>query len=60
MKYEQHKIIGQLIKEEVERQGLSAKKFGEMICCERANVYKILLVSAKPHIKSLNSFTIKS
>ena len=34
-------IIGQLIKEEVERQGLSAKKFGEMICCERANVYKI-------------------
>lgn len=41
MKYEQHKIIGQLIKEEVERQGLSAKKFGEMICCERANVYKI-------------------
>ena len=36
-----HKTIGQLIKEEVERQGLSAKKFGEMICCERANVYKI-------------------
>lgn len=38
---ETHKKIGQLIKEEVERQGLSAKKFGEMICCERANVYKI-------------------
>lgn len=36
-----HKTIGQLIKEEVERQGLSAKKFGEMIHCERANVYKI-------------------
>ena len=36
-----HKTIGQLIKEEVERQGLSAKKFGEIICCERANVYKI-------------------
>lgn len=36
-----HKTIGQLIKKEVERQGLSAKKFGEMICCERANVYKI-------------------
>ena len=28
---ETHKKIGQLIKEEVERQGLSAKKFGEMI-----------------------------
>lgn len=38
---ETHKKIGQLIKEEVERQGLLAKKFGEMICCERANVYKI-------------------
>lgn len=35
------KHIGQLIKEEVDRQGLSAKKFGELICCERANVYKI-------------------
>ena len=36
-----HKNIGILIKEEVERQGLSAKKFGEMISCERANVYRI-------------------
>jgi len=40
-KKELHKNIGFLIKEEVERQGLSAKKFGEMISCERANVYKI-------------------
>ena len=39
-----HKNIGLLIKEEVERQGLSAKKFGEMISCERANVYRILIV----------------
>lgn len=40
-KINQNKKIGQLIREEVERQGLSAKKFGEMIYCERANVYKI-------------------
>lgn len=36
-----HMKIGQRIKEEVQRQGLSAKKFGELINCERANVYKI-------------------
>lgn len=36
-----HISIGQLIKKEVERQGISAKKFAEMISCERANVYKI-------------------
>lgn len=38
---EQLQKIGQLIKNEVERQGISVKKFAKMIYCERANVYKI-------------------
>lgn len=36
-----NKNIGQLIKEEVERKGLSVKEFAEKICYKRANVYKI-------------------
>lgn len=36
-----NKNIGQLIKEEVERKGLSAKEFAEKISCERTHVYKI-------------------
>ena len=43
------KSIGSLIKAEVEKQGLSAVEFGERICCERQNVYKIF---ARTHIDS--------
>ena len=41
MKKINNKKIGQLIKEEVERKGLSVKEFAEKICYKRANVYKI-------------------
>lgn len=44
------KSIGSLIKAEVEKQGLSAVEFGELICCERQNVYKIF---ARTHMDSL-------
>lgn len=40
-KIEEYKHIGDLIKEEVDRQGLSASEFGKKIYCERGNVYKI-------------------
>ena len=43
------KSIGSLIKAEVDKQGLSAVEFGEKICCERQNVYKIF---ARTHIDS--------
>lgn len=35
------KIIGEIIKDEVNRQGLKAEEFGDKINCERENVYKI-------------------
>lgn len=35
------KIIGEIIKDEVNRQGLKAEEFGYKINCERENVYKI-------------------
>lgn len=35
------KTIGELIEEEVRKQNLSITDFAKMICCERANVYKI-------------------
>ena len=41
MKKTSNKNIGQLIKEVVERKGLSVKEFAEKIYCERTHVYKI-------------------
>ena len=41
MKINISKSIGQQIKEEADRQGISADKLGEMIGCNRQNVYKI-------------------
>ncbi len=35
------KTIGEIIKDEVNRKGLKAEQFGELINCERENVYKI-------------------
>lgn len=35
------KTVGEIIKDEINRQGLKAEQFGELINCERENVYKI-------------------
>ena len=40
-KDEEEKKIGQIIKEEVERQGLGAQRFADMIHVARSNVYGI-------------------
>ena len=49
--------IGQLIQQELYRQGRSIVWFAEQLCCSRSNVYKIF---SKPDIDTLLLLKISS